>query len=508
MAALKLMTRFNSVKNEIRYATPKALRLSQSKALSTAMCLEDGPYTGPVMKTPSPGPKSLEALQELAAMQMTGSMHFVGDYEKSQGNFIVDVDGNVMLDVYQQIASLPLGYNHHAVRNKVETQEYLSLLVNRPAMAVTPNYQYTSQLKDLLMKVAPKGLDCVQTLMCGACSVENAFKAAFIRYRALQRGNINPTEFELRTAMDNQVPGSTNFCILSFENAFHGRAFGALSATCSNPIHKVDLPAFRWPKAPFPKLKYPLEDFVDDNRDEESRCLEKVFNKIVTSNKEGRNIAGMIVEPIQGEGGNNSASPYFFRSLQAICKEFNVAFIVDEIQTGVGVTGKFWAHEYWDLPEPPDMVTFAKKMLTGGFYFKKEFMPAQPLRIFNTWMGDPSKLALLEPVLETIRSDDLIERTRAAGETLLSGLVKLQDLYPQFLSNARGQGTFSAIDVKDKPTLTRLNMMLRNSGLEIGTCGTAALRFRPALIFTTKHAELCLDMLENEIKKLKELKCL
>lgn len=476
----------------------------QFKALSTTLVPEDGSYTGPKMQTTSPGPKSLEIMGELSSMQMTKSMHFIGDFEKSQGNYIVDVDGNVMLDVFQQIASMPLGYNHSAIRQTVESPDYLSLLVNRPAMAVTPNYQYLSQLKKLLMQVAPNGLDCVQTLMCGACSVENAFKAAFIRYRALQRGNIDPSEFEMRTALKNQAPGSTNLCMLSFENGFHGRAFGALSATNTSPIHKVDLPAFKWPSVPFPKLKYPLEQYTEENRDEESRCLEKVFSKITSSNKEGRFIAGLIVEPIQGEGGNNLASPYFFRALQAICKEFNVAFIVDEIQTGVGVTGKFWAHEHWDLPEPPDMVTFAKKMLTGGFYFKKEFLPAQPLRIFNTWMGDPSKLVLLDPVLRTIKNDNLIERTKTAGDALVSGLINLQKLYPLLLSNVRGQGTFIAVDVKDKETVNNLNTMLRNAGLEIGVCGQSALRFRPALIFTSKHAELCLDILETEIRKLKD----
>eukprot|EP00795_Rhopilema_esculentum_P009550 gene9550-17296_t len=501
------MRRFNNIGSSgllLFRAVGKVSRLPLVRKSSSALIPEDGNYSKPIMSTTVPGPKSTEVLQELSSIQTTGTMHFVADFEKSQGNYLVDIDGNVMLDVYQQIASLPLGYNHPAIKQVVESPEHLSLLINRPALGVYPPLQYVGQIKNLLLEVAPRGLDCVQTMMCGACSIENAYKAAFIRYKSIMRGHSDPTEFELRTSLENQHPGSPNLSILSFENAFHGRTLGALATTRAKPIHKVDLPAFKWPMAPFPKLKYPLEDFVDENRDEESRCLERVFSAIVASNKENRFVAGLVVEPIQGEGGNNSASPYFFNALQAICKEFNVAFIVDEIQTGVGVTGKFWAHEHWDLPEPPDIVTFAKKMLTGGYFFRKEFMPAQPLRIFNTWMGDASKLIQLEPVLRTIKADNLIERAKESGDRLLSGLVELQNRYPDVLSAARGQGTFCAVDVRDAATAHHLSVLLRNAGLENGTCGERALRFRPALIFTKQHADLCLDVLESQLKSLHE----
>ena len=100
-------------------------------------------------------------------------------------------------------------------------------------------------------------------------------------------------------------------------------------------------------------------------------------------------------------GGDNHASPDFFRKLRTIASNNDIAFIVDEVQTGAGATGTFWAYEQWELQNPPDFVTFSKKMQTGGYFSKREFRPQETYRIFNTWMGDPSKMIQLEAFLDT-----------------------------------------------------------------------------------------------------------
>lgn len=170
--------------------------------------------------------------------------------------------------------------------------------------------------------------------------------------------------------------------ILSFKKAFHGRLFATLSTTRSKPIHKVDIPAFDWPQASFPALKYPLEEHVEENKAEESRCLEEIENIIKTWKNP---IAAAIIEPIQSEGGDNHATPYFFQGLREITKRHGVLLIVDEVQTGVGATGKFWAHEHWNLDTPPDIVTFSKKAQTAGYYFGNPLLrPNKPYRQFNT----------------------------------------------------------------------------------------------------------------------------
>src|SRR5262249_43228554 len=148
-----------------------------------------------------------------------------------------------------------------------------------------------------------------------------------------------------------------------------------------------------WPAIPFPANKFPLAAHAAENREAEARSLaaaEALFRA-----HEG-DLAAVIVEPIQGEGGDCHASADFFRALRSLARTHGVAFIADEVQTCGGSTGTWWAHEAWGLDDPPDIVTFSKKMQIGGYYCREDFFPAEPLRIFNTFLGDPLRLAQLE----------------------------------------------------------------------------------------------------------------
>lgn len=134
--------------------------------------------------------------------------------------------------------------------------------------------------------------------------------------------------------MVNQAPGSANLSILSFKGSFHGRTFGALACTHSKPIHKLDIPAFDWPMAPFPLYQYPLNEHERENRAVDDQCLAETEDLIEKFKKNGKPVAGLIVEPIQGEGGDNRASDYFFQQLRKLTAKHDVAYIVDEVQTG------------------------------------------------------------------------------------------------------------------------------------------------------------------------------
>jgi len=212
----------------------------------------------------------------------------------------------------------------------------------------------------------------VTTMACGSCSNENAFKAIFFAYMKKLRGGRTWTKEELDSCMLNVGPGAPKLAILSFHGGFHGRTLGSLTCTHSKPIHKIDVPAFPWPVAHFPKYKYPLEDNVKENAAEDKKSLANVEELIDEWQKKGTPVAGIIIEPIQAEGGDNHASPEFFQRLQALGKKKGVALLMDEVQTGGGPTGKIWAHENFNLPSPPDIVTFSKKMQTGGFYHTSE----------------------------------------------------------------------------------------------------------------------------------------
>lgn len=455
---------------------------------------------GPKVVTQVPGPESLQLLTQLDQIQNTDAVAFFADYDKSCGNYIVDADDNVMLDMFTQMASIPIGYNHPKLKEVMSKKENWTTFINRPALGVSPPGDWTELLNGQLLSVAPLGMKQVQTMACGSCTIENGLKAMFIAHERRRRGGAPPTPEEMSSCMCNLPPGSADITILSFTGASHGWTLGAQAASHASWQQKLDFRSMKWPMVDFPCLKYPLEEHERENRLEEGRSLSEVADKIEQYKKDGRPVAGCCVEPVQSAGGDNHASPWFFQQLQQICKENGVALLMDEIQTGCGSTGKFWAHEYFHLPEPPDIVAFGKKMLTGGFYYREEMRPQEPFRIFNTWVGDPSKIVLLRAVLSTIRDEHLLDLVSDTGGHLLKGLRELELKYPFYASNARGLGTLCSLDFPNTSERDQMVIGLRNRGVNTGPGGERSLRLRPSLTFTKGHADIFLEILESTIQ--------
>ena len=453
---------------------------------------------GPQVKTAIPGPESKKATAYLNRVFDAQSLNMMANYQQSYGNYIADPDGNVLLDVYAQIASIPVGYNNPSLLLAATSPEMASALINRPALGNFPQHDWASILETGILRVAPKGLDQVFTALAGSDANETAYKAAFIWRRQQERGgaDVDFSPEDMSSAMLNHAPGSPHLSIMSFTSAFHGRLFGSLSTTRSKPIHKLDIPAFDWPQAPFPALKYPLEQHVEENAAEEQRCLVEAERVI----KEFHNpVAAVIIEPIQSEGGDNHASPAFFAGLREITKRNNILFIVDEVQTGVGATGKFWAHEHWNLSEPPDMVTFSKKAQTAGYYYGNPALRTnKPYRIFNTWMGDPARAILFRAIINEIERLKLVENAAMVGDYLYSGLEQLAKQYPDQIQNLRGKGrgTFIAFD---NPKRDEFLVKAKRHGINIGGSGVSAVRLRPMLIFQKHHADILLDIVKKII---------
>lgn len=484
-----------------RTATSAATKSKVDNSTSTERQLELEPKRPIVVSSKLPGPKSVELLQSLDKIQQTGSVKLFIDYEKSIGNYMVDADGNTFLDIITQISSIPLGYNHPALIEALKDQANMAEFVNRPCLGFLPPKQFMNRISNALLAVAPKGLTEVQTMACGSCSVENALKAAFMRYMDLQRGGSAPSEEDMASTVYNQSPGSPKLSALSFDGAFHGRTFGALSCTHSKAIHKLDIPAFDWPIAKFPRYKYPLDQFVSENAEEDRKCLANV-EELIHEYRDKAPVAAMIIEPIQSEGGDFHGSSEFFRGLRTVCNKHNIALIVDEVQTGCGPTGKFWAHEHFNMEDGPDFVTFSKKMLLGGYFYKPVFRPGQAYRVFNTWMGDPSKLILLEQVINVIRQENLLHKIEQTGMRLQSGLSSLQDKYKGIISNVRGRGTFCAIDFNNSQARDKALIQLPLHGVYAGGCGEKSVRVRTALVFTDKHTDILLDRFETVLSKM------
>ncbi|KAI4689252.1 uncharacterized protein J4E88_002602 [Alternaria novae-zelandiae] len=450
----------------------------------------------PTVKTQIPGPESKKAIERLSKVFDTRSLNMMADYSQSYGNYIADLDGNVLLDVYAQIASIPVGYNNPSLLLAATSPDMASAIINRPALGNFPQHDWADILETGILSVAPKGLNQVFTAQAGSDANELAYKAAFMWKRQQQRGGIDAdfSAEDISSSMNNKAPGAPDMSILSFKTGFHGRLFGSLSTTRSKPIHKLDIPAFDWPQAPFPVLKYPLHEHEAENAAEEQRCLDETESILLNYHNPP---AAVVIEPVQSEGGDNHATPFFFRGLRALTKKHNVLLIVDEVQTGVGATGKFWAHEHWGLDSPPDMVTFSKKAQTAGYYFGDNALrPNKPYRQFNTWMGDPARAILFRSIIQEINRMDLVNSTAVTGDYLFAGLQRLSERFPQEIQNLRGkgQGTFIAFDSVRRDEVLR---KAKGEGVNIGGSGERAVRLRPMLIFQKHHADLLLERLEK-----------
>ncbi|KFY24885.1 hypothetical protein V493_04967 [Pseudogymnoascus sp. VKM F-4281 (FW-2241)] len=482
-------------KSAVKFSTKSRVQYA-----SAVRQLFSGQPSAPVINGAFPGNAAKAATEKLNHVYDTRNLNMMVDYEKSIGNFIADPDGNLLLDCFAQIASIAVGYNNPTLIKAAQSPAMVRALVNRPALGSFPSVEWLEQLEQGVLKAAPKGFNQVFTTAHGSDANETAFKAAFMYRAQLDRGGLEKpfTEEDIASTMNNQKPGSPNYSILSFKGGFHGRLFGSLSATRSKAIHKLDIPAFDWPCTPFPKLQYPLHEYEAENAAEETRCLDAVEHTITSYNNP---VAAVIVEPIQSEGGDNHASPSFFQGLRNITLKHNVILIVDEVQTGVGATGKFWAHEHWNLTTPPDMVTFSKKAQAAGYYFRDNLLrPNMPYRQFNTWMGDQSRSLIFRAIYEEINRLGLVENTAKVGKYLYSGLERLSARYPSEILNLRGKGcgTFLAFDSPRRDAVVK---EAKQKGVNIGGSGERAVRLRPMLIFEEKHADILLSTLESIIQK-------
>ena len=328
-----------------------------------------------------------------------------------------------------------------------------------------------------MMPAAPKSTDEVLvTCGCGSSANEFAYKIAFWQF-------------------NKNNPEAKDLEIISFEKGFHGRLFSTLTTSHSKAVHRIAVPLYKWKPALFPNIKHPYHLHEAHNEQEEKRCLE-YFSALFQKG----NIAGVIIEPVLAEGGDKIASPSFYLGVQEIAKQNGAVFIVDEVQTGGGPTGRFWAHEHWGPRADPDIVTFAKKLQVTGMYYKSHLQVDDPDLLFNTYNSDHLRIMNFRAIWNTIQTDKLLRVAENTGMVLKAGLLKLAEKYP--ISGIRGLGTFLAYDLKDGETANALVSNLLKLGVNAGVCGDFTIRVRPTLIFREKHAELYLDRLELALQQL------
>ena len=422
---------------------------------------------------------------------LADGMDQVIDLKKSHGSWLVDArDGKPYLDLFSMFASMPVGYNHP------------TLLENRERIAaaalnkITNSDIYSTQMAEFVDTVGriaqPDYLPYSFYVEGGALGVENALKTAF--------------DWKVRKnlAAGKREKGSK---VIHFTECFHGRTGYTMSLTDSpDPRKTLYFPQFDWPRIDNPKLHFPL---TDESLEQVLKAEATAINQIKSAVAENPDdIAALIIEPIQGEGGDNHFRGEFFQELRALADEHEFMLIYDEVQTGVGVTGKMWAHQLFNSSARPDIIGFGKKMQICGIFAGERVDEVEnnvfheSSRLNSTWGGNVVDMVRITLYLEIIAAEDLVNQAATNGDYLVAKLHDIQADFDGLVSNVRGRGLFAAFDLPDGTARDNLaNLIIAEGALILGS-GKKTIRFRPHLNITRKEIDLADDIIRRAIARL------
>jgi L-lysine 6-transaminase len=412
-----------------------------------------------------------EVRSRLARHMLTDGLQIILDLRRSRGSWLVDArTGERYLDLYTFFASAPLGINPAGV---VDDPEFMAQLAEAAANKPTNPDIYSTHYADFVDVFArvlgDPALPHLFFIEGGALAVENALKCAF--------------DWKSRhNEMHGRSP-QAGTKVLHLTRAFHGRSGYTLSLTNTDPVKTERYPMFDWPRIEVPAVTFPLEDHLDEVVAAEQRALSRAE---AAFRDNPHDIACFIAEPIQGEGGDNHIRAEFLQAMQRLCRDNDALFILDEVQTGVGLTGTAWAYQQLGLA--PDIVAFAKKVQLGGIMAGRRVdeVPDNVFtvsgRINSTWGGGLADMVRSRRQLEIIERDDLFDRAAASGAWFLAELQELGARYPGLVSNARGRGLMCAFDLPsgtERDSL--LDVLRREDRILLLPSGPRSIRFRPAL---------------------------
>lgn len=432
-------------------------------------------------------------LSTLRKYMLVDGIDFVLDLEKSKGAHLYEARRNkYYLDLFSFVASNPLGMNHP----KLNTDEFIryigKLAITKPSNSDIYCAELAEFVETFFQIAVPSYFRYSFFVEGGALAVENALKTAF--------------DWKIKKNFKKGYSKEVGTQVIHFTTAFHGRSGYTMSLTNMdpNPSVKVALyPKFNWPRINAPAVRFPLDEpNTAEAERKENQALEDIRAAINSYNDD---IACLIIEPIQGEGGDNHFRREFFEKLRIICDENEILLIMDEVQTGLGMTGKWWAHQHF---VQPDIIAFGKKSQVCGILVSERIDDVEnnvfhePSRLNSTWGGNLIDMVRFRKYLEVIYEENLVENARVVGAYLLSKLDGLQQKYPELISNSRGRGLFCAMDLPDGELRDRLRDKIFENGAVILGCGERTIRFRPALNFSKEQVDEAMDIIEKSIKEL------
>lgn len=426
----------------------------------------------------------------LARHMLADGMEPIIDLDKSQGSWMVDKrNGDKYLDFFSMFASLSVGYNHPKLLAMKD--HFGRLAVQKP----TNSDVYSEEMAEFLDTFSrigiPKELPHAFFIEGGGLAVENALKTAF--------------DWKVRKNFKKGYKEPKGYKIIHFQQCFHGRTGYTLSLTNTHDPRKTQyFPTFDWPRVLNPKVVFPLNnENLAKVKAAEEESLTQIYQAI---NSNPDDIAAIILEPVQGEGGDNHFRKEFMHALRTICDEHEILLIFDEVQSGVGLTGKFWAYEHYEVV--PDIISFGKKSQVCGILAghrideveKNVF--AESSRINSTWGGNLIDMARFSAILKIIEEENLIENARVQGEFLLNELVKLVSDYPEKVSSPRGKGLMCAVDMKDEASRNAFLSELEKEKVIMLGCGEKSIRFRPHLNVSSDEIKYGIEKIRFVLNKI------
>jgi L-lysine 6-transaminase len=404
---------------------------------------------------------------------LVDGFHHVVDFEKSEGSWIVDaVTGKKYLDCYSQFASQALGWNHPKLHERM-----LDTCVPTIAHKMANSDMYSEQFAEFAETFSSITPDFKYHFFIdgGALAVENCLKAAF-DWKA-QEGGVGSDA------------GTNYLNVIHLKEAFHGRSGYTMSLTNTGSLKTKWFPKFSWSRVTNPKITFPMDE-------KQIKLSEELSLMQIKSALQSTIVAAIIVEPIQGEGGDNHFRKEYFQQLREYADKGKCLLIFDEVQTGLGMTGKMWCYEHFGVV--PDLMSFGKKTQVCGccatermdevmnHVFKKSG------RINSTWGGHITDMVRSTEIIRIIKEDNLVQNASLVGQYFLE---KLQGLP---LKNVRGKGLMIAFDLKDGDERDKFLSKLSDNMLAL-KCGNKSIRFRPHLTFSKEDVDQAVEFIQKAL---------
>src|SRR5712691_2561994 len=407
------------------------------------------------------------------------------DLEKSRGSYLYDAaTGHQLIDLYGFFGSMPVGFNHPYFERDEVKSDLLRAAKVKVANSDVYSQGYAEFVETFSCVVGLPPLERYLFIEGGALAVENCLKAAM--------------DWKVRKNMATGR-GERGTQVLHFRHAFHGRSGYTMSLTNTDP-RKTDLFAkFDWPRVSCPHIDFslPASQREADVIEREKQAEREIHQIIEQCNID---ICAIIIEPIQGEGGDNHFRGEWLQKLRTICDENDILLIFDEVQCGMGATGRNWCCEHFDVV--PDLMAFGKKAQVCGVMAGPRIDEVKdnafrlPSRLNSTWGGNFTDMVRSTHYLRIIEQERLVENAGKVGAYFLDQLRDLQTEEP-LISAARGRGVFLAFDLPDAKTREEFWHGFFDLGVLTLRSGENSIRFRPALDVTPEVIDEAMELMRK-----------